>query len=408
MNEDLTNTFWVPDEERSWWTLAKGGVWKRSEVGDETPTQRAGYAFTARECRSHPLLLSSADPSIVPQIVRMELELVGLAGGSDPDSHFAIRLLGKRGERELAHVSVIPGELSSEVKNVQWASFAPSPLLYTYPSDYVTLWQEQGCYVAVFTNGAQLVHFHTFWNGPICEEMIWELGAIVVELQSRGVLDHPKGISVWAKPADQKLPEAATEAIERTLGLPVEFAEKPSPEPANASGINPVPRQIEKERELAARWRKWMRYGLYGVAFYLLVLLVGFWDLSRLKRKARTVQDRIEMLAPAADAVLDAQDRWYALVPAIERDQYPIEVFHRIAAILPEKGIRLTHFEVRDTQIILRGEAASIPTAIRFKADLENSFDLRDYDWVLPQPETKGEIATFVAYGNQTSYTSEL
>ena len=49
---------------------------------------------------------------------------------------------------------------------------------------------------------------------------------------------------------------------------------------------------------------------------------------------------------------------------------------------------------------IIRGEASNVPMAIKFKADLENSPELKDYEWRQTQPQIEGDTATFAAYGN--------
>lgn len=60
----------------------------------------------------------------------------------------------------------------------------------------------------------------------------------------------------------------------------------------------------------------------------------------------------------------------------------------------------MTVFEVReDGQIVVRGEASSVPIAIGFKADLENAPTLKDYEWNIPPPVPEGDIATFSAFG---------
>jgi hypothetical protein len=81
-------------------------------------------------------------------------------------------------------------------------------------------------------------------------------------------------------------------------------------------------------------------------------------------------------------------------------DNYPVELFHQVASVFPEKGLRLTHFEIRENgDIVLRGEASSVPLANGFKADLENSPGLGAYRWTVPPPQIEGETATFLATG---------
>ena len=111
---------------------------------------------------------------------------------------------------------------------------------------------------------------------------------------------------------------------------------------------------------------------------------------------------RVAQLSPEAELVRQARDKWEALSPAIEANRFPIEIFHQVAVLLPPKGIRLSEFEIRQGKITIRGEASNVPTAIKFKADLENSQTLSAYQWQVPPPQIKGDTARFVAFGVPT------
>ncbi|MCB1093752.1 MAG: hypothetical protein KDL87_19585, partial [Verrucomicrobiae bacterium] len=91
---------------------------------------------------------------------------------------------------------------------------------------------------------------------------------------------------------------------------------------------------------------------------------------------------------------------WEAVELALDVNRYPVELFYQVASLFPEKGLRMTHFEIRENgDIVVRGEASSPPVAIGFKADLEGAKGLEDYEWNIPAPEIDGDTATFAAFG---------
>jgi len=136
-----------------------------------------------------------------------------------------------------------------------------------------------------------------------------------------------------------------------------------------------------------------------AIAACVVVIGLALFHLRSIRSENMELSRRIEALSPEAEKIREARDRWDLLKSAVNPDAYPIEIFHQVALLLPEKGIRLNQFRVEGDQVIIRGEASSVPMAITFKADLEKSDGLKQFSWEVPPPQIKGDTAVFVAYG---------
>jgi hypothetical protein len=114
----------------------------------------------------------------------------------------------------------------------------------------------------------------------------------------------------------------------------------------------------------------------------------------------RRLEAKIRANEADAEAIESAQARWQVLSPAIDPRRSPVELFHQVASLLPEKGLRLTAFEVRDDKVIeVRAEGATMANALQIKGALEKGETLSDYTWVIPPPRPKEDLHEFFATG---------
>ena len=87
-----------------------------------------------------------------------------------------------------------------------------------------------------------------------------------------------------------------------------------------------------------------------------------------------------------AGAVRREQARWQVFDAATNPDQYPVELFQRIASLLPPEGIRLKQFDIEPNKIMITGEASTVGHAKKFQSDVTGSPQLKQYTWNFPQP----------------------
>ena len=394
---------------RQWWQppRSRGSEdgWERSkDDGKSRPSNTAGYGFSAFSCHSYPLWISSDEPAIIGQIAMNELELLNAPlSGRQAESQVVLRTVAQEGPRTLLQAVVIPSELETPPphKSVRLQRFFPACFAFPFPRSSVVLWRESQRWAVGFCRSGKLVHFQGFGRGPLDENAAGEVACLLADLDSRQQIDAPESVVVWTEEGDGIASvEAQAKVVADRLGLPVESRPHPTPVVSLTGDVNCVPEAIVRQREEQRRRAKTTAI-VNAVAFvYVLAVAAAVTSLYLKQRSNKVLAQAVAERAPAAEAVRDARDRWETMHNAVEVDNYPVELFHRVASLLPPKGVRLTHFEVRGQQIIIRGEASNIPMAIKFKSDLENSPDLKDYEWRQTMPQIEGDTATFAAYGN--------
>ena len=388
----------VPGEETAeWWRPDRRGEWRRQEKAPSASAQ-CGYTFSAFACHSYPLWINADEDGIMEQIALMELERMG-AGQLEPgSSQLAIRVTHDEMPRRQIQAIQIPSALGDpEIGEHRWEYFVPSPCLYPYPRHRIVIWKELGRYVAAFTREGRLVHFHGFGKGGLSEESGREMACLAGELSTRRLIDSVDAVLLWT--GENEDPAAAA-ALQNSLGLPVEMGPRPRPDPGSAPALDLVPETVvsERVRKEETKRRNWTM--LLIAAGYMAIVGLGIFDLLRRDNRNQVLYERIQQLQPASESVREARAQWESVGPAVDVERFPVEIFHRVASLLPPKGVRLTQFEIQgNDQIILRGEARSVPVAVQFKAALESSPDLRGYDWDVPQPDSSGATTRFIAYG---------
>ena len=217
------------------------------------------------------------------------------------------------------------------------------------------------------------------------------------ELIAHDFLTTLPSITVWGD-RDETL--AAGLAV--GSGLSVQFSERPEPQcSGEVAAWDFVPQEAAMMR--LARKKRRRRVLFASVALVLAACLAGLamLQLHQLRRSNDLLSARIERHRDEALAIEQTMQRWEALAPAIHADRSPIELFHRVAQLLPEKGFRLSSFEIQDHKLILiRGEAVSMAAALQFKGALEEAGDLSDYEWEIPPPQVRDQLTFFSATGS--------
>ncbi|MCB1079126.1 MAG: hypothetical protein KDM64_15005, partial [Verrucomicrobiae bacterium] len=276
--------------------------------------------------------------------------------------------------------------------------FLPSPLFFRPPARSIVLWRELDRWVVGFESGESWVHFQSLGPGELDAELLREVQCLQLELDGRKISGPIDGLTVWTD--GEPVRAAFRDEALQILGLPVRVSPKPSPSLSHAEGWSYEPAEIAAERERQANLRRWMQLALISALVYVLLIGAGVTDLM-LRRKANAeLRSKVDQLEPTASVIRDAKERWEAVDLALDVNRYPVELFYQVASLFPEKGLRMTHFEIRENgDIVVRGEASSPPVAIGFKADLEGAKGLEDYEWNIPAPEIDGDTATFAAFG---------
>jgi len=399
MTRTLPEWAYLVDETgRYWYHLGNG---TRQAVEGEKgarPPGKALFAIATNDLVSIPQWVSSKDPVIITEAVEAEIERLGFQRGGGPGKVSDWKPVDLNGTRTLVQSVTTPWALEELAKSLapnDFVDFIPQYALDPPPESAAVLWREGDSWVAGYSRGSRWIHVQTLGGEEMRPLLAGEINLTFIELSAKGLLEAASRIVVWA-PYDLELHRT----LQEETGLNVTFETRPAPAPASAPAWDFEPHAVSLVRIGRTRRRRGLVAGFLALlALSLLAAAATFhvWHLGEANSqlKARIAENRAD-----ADTISSAMDRWHNLGPAIDPVRSPIELFHQVATLLPETGLRLTSFEVRDDKVIeVRAEGATMANAIQIKAAFENAEALADYTWEIPPPRAKDDLTEIFATG---------
>lgn len=382
-------------EEREFWQ--KSG---RSAKPAKSGNPATGcFCFATHDLTCVPLWVNSTDPELTDDLVRMELEKRRLIEDG-PGVGYDFRVVAKQEPRSQLEITVIPPELRLDDRDLGWASFDASARIYELPENQITLWKEQNQWVAAFSKGKKLAYYHPLGVSELDEDVISELQVLVLTLQQKEHVGELVGVTIW----DRQLPDADSKTVgqlEQAFGSNVSFAERPPPDFKQIGGSKLRPNAVARQLADVASRNRFLMVAFVVSLVYVSLLFAAIFHLKSLESENRRTNQRLQTLEPEAAVVRGVLDRWENLRPAVDPTRYPLDLFHRCAALLPERGVRIVHFEVKGDRMVIRGEATNPALAIRYQNDLISNEELSDYRWEARPPSIDPEDsrARFQAVG---------
>jgi hypothetical protein len=321
---------------------------------------------------------------VLKDIASLHWDAQGLEESAEGRSWTSWKVVEENG-RVLVGTVALARESSSE----SWREHMPhsceiSPQIYPFPSHEAALWKELGRYVIAFQKGPSIVHFTTLSSRQLNAEAAQEISEIMSALEIREMLPDLKGLRVWCDEVTDFLP-----AIKSILQpVPVIIEPRPEPRmPALPSELDPP--ELAQRRRLARKNRQTMQLLVLGAFLYASVFAVWAGWLAYRDYKLANEEKILRQMEPELAVIREAQLRWQELEAATNPDLYPVEVFHRIASLLPAEGIRLEEF-IFDTidakKMVVRGQASSSGEAVKFLANIKSSDLLKQFPWDAPVP----------------------
>lgn len=399
MTRTLPDWAYLVDETgRYWYHLGNG---TRQAIEGEKgvrPPGKSLFAIATNDLVSIPQWVSSKDPGIISEVVEAEISRLGFQRNGGPGKVSDWKPVDLNGTRTLVQSVTTPWALDELAKSPapnEFVDFFPQYALFAPPESAAVLWREGASWVAGYSRGSRWIHVQTLGGEEMRPLLAGEINLTLIELSAKGLLDGASRVVVWA-PYDLELHQS----LQEETGLAVSFETRPAPAPATAPAWDFEPHEISRARIARTRRRRAFVAGF--LAFFALSLLAAaaafhLWHLGGTNAQLKT---RITANRKAADAISAAMDRWHTLSPAIDPRRSPIELFHQVSLLLPETGLRLTSFEVRDDRVIeVRAEGATMANAIQIKAAFEKAEALADYAWQIPPPRAKDDLTEIFATG---------
>lgn len=358
----------------------RGEAAELSELG---PASASLIAVPVRRAFSLAVWVPADDPGIFRDLVHTQLEMRGLAARSLEDTAFTWREIEREGNEMLLQVVVLPANLSSRYWHGEVTEYAVSPDCLPLAPDAVTIWREEGAWVAAVTRGGKLLHFQALNEPQPDAAMALEVWMMLAPLEAGNMIGAQPALVFYRQPGE----ESDISAFSAPALPSASVADFPPPvRPSKALDCVPLPvREVQAKKVQSAR-RQRIAFAAASVYLALVLLLAGqtLW----LHWKARRLQSEIERDASAVAATREAMKRWQAMQPALEPGTYPLEVLYQTARLLPKDGVRLTLFDMNLDRIQIQGEASTLAAALKFADDLKKNTDLGDfYDWSAEAPK---------------------
>ena len=368
---------WEEDEAGSW---TKAG--EALELGDLKPAEGSLVAVPVRRAFSLAVWSPAEDPELFGDLIFTQLELRGLAGRSREGTSFAWQEVAREGNEALLHAVVLPSNLAPQYWHGEVTEYAVSPSCLPLAPDAVTVWEEEGGWVAAVTRGDRLFHFQPLSEKAPTAQMALEIWLMLAPLDAGRMMGGGGKVVIFYQ--GERAPDL--EQWRSAGGIAVEAKQLPAPvRPASALGCVPLPvRDLQRSKEVSARRQKFA-LAAAAVYFFLVLALAGYtlW----LWWRAESLRTAIAAEKADVDAVRTAMQRWDAIEPALRPEGYPLEVLYQAARLLPKDGVRLTSFQMNLDRVAIAGEASTLQAAQRFQEDVRKNEELADYEWTMENPK---------------------
>ncbi len=365
-------------------------------------------AVPTQNTLSVPVRLLTNDPAQQEAAVQLELESAGLPTEDLTTHRLAIQPVDPSGRDGSAAVFVIDGSSPEGVDTTRTldSSYAPAAIFHPLTPGALAIWQELDHWVlAAPHDSGRLLHAQALCARELDADAAVEIRCILAALELSDVLPRLERI-------EMELAADAVEPMQEFLdALPLPAVVVPPRVPRlPEQPARVLPDAVVQAREDRSR----QRLILSSLSAVVLVVLVAFGAFAaKLYVREQTVlaeQVRLDAQFPDLQAVRDAQTAFNTLDPALNRDQFIIEMFYQLVSLLPPKGVRLKTFQVTNESLIIDGEASSSEYALNFRGDLTESEFFKDwgFDQGFSQAATQADGgASFRAEGRLQSASTE-
>ncbi len=396
------STLLLPSPDATW------RVWKpRSTSGGESVETPASVSsqgkplvvgLPASACRTLGLVLPNAEHEILEQIIITQLDRKGLKLEGGTRRNFRWHLLTQNASVATVSVDILAEPFPQDLALPQASDYTSALRLLTLPNGHLVITEEHGSLVLAANYQGKLYHSHLFAPATAApEEIAQEIQlsrlALEQDLGVGGIL----GVTLVGTTWDRAIQETLT----TLTGLPVKATPQLPPNTDLDARAWPkmLPQSVREAQTSAARRGKLVRFGFLGGLLFVALAFLAFAYLRLQERAAAELETAVETTAEPAAQVKKTVERWKALAPAIEPKRYPMVLLAEISKLMPPSGIVIREFEIKDTEIDIRGEARDAQVAFQFVEDLQKHGVLGQYKWTKPQPTVREKTAQFRAQG---------
>jgi hypothetical protein len=395
-------TLLLPSPDTTW------RVWKpRSTSGGESVESPASVSsqgkplivgLPASACRTVGLVLPNADHEILEQIIITHLDRKGLKLEGGESRNFRWHLLTQNASVATVSVDILAEPFPQDLALSQASDYTSALRLLTLPNGHLLITEEHGSLVLAANYQGKLYHSHLFAPATASpEEIAQEI------LLSRLALEQDLGVGAISGVtlAGSSWNQDTSRTLEKLTDLPAKVVGQlpPNSELDTRAWPRLLPLSVREAQNSTARRAKMVRFGILGAALLVALAFMAYAYLTLQERTAAELAVAVEATSEPAMQVKKTVERWKALAPAIEPKRYPMVLLAEVTQLMPPSGIVIRDFEIKDSEIEIRGEARDAQMAVQFVEDLQKHKILGQYQWSKPQPTVREKTAQFRAQG---------
>jgi hypothetical protein len=250
-----------------------------------------------------------------------------------------------------------------------------------WPPRTLGLWRSLGRLCLALADDSGVLYFQALPHGDLTPQALGDIREVLWAAEGQNWMPHLEGVVLLGNWSSPSLPH-----LETALGMAVRIHPLDRLTPP-AGPMELIPRSVVRRRAARARQYRIKLVILALAALYLIFVaaqgVTYFWS-SRAKNQ---LQSRLDSLLPAVQGMQNTARRLEALNPALDVNTYPLEVLYRVMSVLPEKGVRLTAFDIIGDRLELAGESTTAREAFDYISALEAAENLGHIQWdEAPQP----------------------
>lgn len=383
------------------WALPHGAPPRlRSPQGDPSNfplTANATLALPSTALNCMPLWFLTPNADQIPDMLRLQLEQRGLAGGEGPDPVHAYRVVpqDKHPDRSLVLLTLLRDDLPPPLCRADFSHFEAAPRCLDLPANQYTLWRELDRLVLALTRGREPIFFQPLCATDPGPDLCAEIRCIHMSLAAQKIAPQNPSLTLWAG-----LEPAALELLQHEIGFPVTVARRPPPHlPTPAWDLTPHPVRAEKERRQRAR--RTSAIVAASAAVYLLAVGAFVAHIALLKRSVEAARDELRAQQPAVERIRDAASRWNAMELALDPQLNPLEFLLQATDAMAPEGVRMTHFQIAGYKLRIEGEARPPTAFVAYREQIEHHAFFNGFRWERAEPVIEANnIAKFSIQGS--------
>ncbi len=316
--------------------------------------------------------LDTTDEKTVADLLAMQCERRSLLRQGEV---WQYRIVRREADRMLAQVLILRNTLPRGLEVEGDARFEALPRCVELPPRSVCLWRTLGMMVLALTDDTGVLYFQSLPHRALTPECCRDIQSVIWIAGGQGwagALESLVLLGEWEEPGHLA-----------SLGLKVQRCAAPRlTHPAEPMEL--VPKSVRQLRRIRYRRRQVRRVAAVAGALYLVFLMAQIALAVTGNLRHRRLQAEFQRIQPEMTEHQNTARRIDALNPALDTRTYPIEVLHRLMALLPEGGVRLTRFEIVGGRVEVGGESSTAREAFDFLHAVQSADALRHVEWEEP------------------------